>query len=241
MLPSERETPAIADDVTPATAEVAAAAVEAKPEAPKVDVTDDPQTWPEPAQRAHEAVTAKVAGYEAELGKWREAGPRAVQQNQRLAEENKLLRSVVQQAGAQIDPRDLDLIGYRVAESAQKQKAEWDAKRAEHEKTQGVEAQRAEGRREAVRLVNEITTAAKGAGLDMREVGLIVHSQIALNGKPDIGAAVQLVKDRALLAHRQAAANTPAPVRSTLPSSNLQPHDRSRLGKEARLKQWGAS
>lgn len=241
-----RDTPVVPDDAAAKPIETKQDATkpeaEKKAEQPKApEVTDDPKSWPEPARRAHEAVAAKVAGYEAEIGKWREAGPKAVEQNRRLAEEVKLLRGLVEQHGLTVDPRDVELIRYRVGEQTSAQMVEAHQRRQQAAEEQQRQYAQQQAKQEAQNLVAEISRAAQAAGVPARDVGLLVHAQLGVDGKADIAGAVQDVKDRLTLRQQQVNAAAPSSVHSSIPTSNVQPHDRSRAGKEARLKRWGVT
>ncbi len=209
-------------------------APEVKAAPPASTVTADPKTWPAPVQAVHAELTAKVQSYEADLAKWHEAGPKAVQQNTRLHEENKLLRAALEQAGGTIDQRDLDLIGYRVTESTSARMAE--AQRARDEQAQVQQKQIAQARAtdEATTFVADLRTQAKAAGVSFDEVGAIVHTNIALKRDPNVAGAIQQVKDLQLLRQRQAGNAAPSVVRQSIPAATTMPRDRSPAGKLAR-------
>lgn len=237
----DREAPKVPDD-EPAKVAAEKPAEQEKPaaEQKQPEVSDDPKTWPEPARVAHEQLAAQVAEHKQTLDRWQDAGRKAVEQNRRLAEEVKLLRGVVQQAGLQIDPRDIELIRYRVGEQTQRETVEQQQAREAAQQEQARQQAQMQAKNEAAALVQKIGAAAKAAGVPARDVGLLVHAQIGIDGKADIEAAIRDVKDRLTLRQQQVNAQAPSIAHQpSIPTSNTRPHDRSRAGKESRLRQWG--
>lgn len=239
----ERKAPEVADDALEEeqqSTEAKPATKEKKAEQPKApDVTDDPKTWPEPARRVHEELSAQVQAHAQEIDQWRQAGPKAIEQNRRLAEEIKLLRGIVQQANLSVDPRDLELIRFRVGEQSQSELSQLRQQQEQAQQEQQRQQAQARAKQEAQALVSQIADAAKAAGVPARDVGLLVHAQIGVDGKADVAAAVRDVKDRLTLQQQRVNASAPSPMHTSIPTSNTRPHDRSRAGKEARLRQWG--
>lgn len=209
-----------------------------KPETPAT-VTDDPKSWPEPARKAHGELTAKVGQYEAELSKWHEAGPRAVQQNVRLHEENKLLRGLLEQNQVPIDQRDLDLINYRVGEQTSQKMAEAQRMRDEQSQQQQQQIAQARAQDEARSFVEDMRAQAKTAGVAFEEVAQFAAADLAMKRPVDVAAAIKRVKDLQLLQQRQVNAASPSPVKQSIPAGTQMPKDRSYAGKLARLQSSG--
>jgi hypothetical protein len=243
-----RATPAQPDDaaVGDAKADAPKAAEadqsKAQPEAEKQEAPadlSDPKAWPEPARKAHGELTAKVSQYEGELAKWHEAGPKAVQQNLRLHEENKLLRSLLDQHQVPVDQRDLDLINYRVGEQSAQRMAEVQRMRDEASQTQQKEFAQARANDEAKVFVDDMRTQAKTAGVPFEEVAQFVAADLAMKRPADVAGAIKRAKDLQLLAQRQANSTAPTPVTRTIPAGTQMPKDRSYAGKLARLQSSG--
>ena len=234
-MAEERGAPEVADDAPKAIEKAPAVEVAAAPAV----ATDDPASWAPAAQKAHAELTQRVQAHESELSKWHEVGPRAVQQNQRLHEENKVLRAALEAAGGEVDQRDLDLIGYRVNDESVARETAAAAARAEYAQQQQVEQSKAKATQEARGFVDDLKAQAKAAGVPLEDVAQLVHANVSMRRDPGVAAAIQQVKDLQLLRQRQANAAAPSTVSRSIPAGTTMPKDRSDAGKLARLRALG--
>jgi len=225
-------------------ADAAGAVVEAKAEPVKetpkpVEFSDDPQSWPEPARQALESTKAELASFQERISKFEEIAPRAIEQNQRLAEELKLARALLEQNGLSLDQRDLDLLGYRVKENNAQKMAEMQAARDAQAAEMQAEARKAQAATQAQGWLADAQTQAKKAGVEFADVGEILMGQLAAKKSPDIARAIALVQGQQLAKQREANRAAPSPIVSSVPAGTTLPRDRTTQGRLDRLRQLG--
>lgn len=236
------------DDAEISTDAAVTPAVEAKGEPAKdipapVEFSDDPTSWPEPARAALESTKAELAGFQEQIGQYETLVPRAIEQNQRLAEELKLWRALGEANGMSLDQRDVDLVGYRVKETnatklaqmaEQRQTAE--AQRAQQQQQQAAQLQ---AQSKASAWLSDVQAQAKKAGVEMADVATILHSQVAAKREPDVAGAIEWAKAKALAKQREVNAKAPTSIATTVPSGTTLPRDRTTEGRLNRLRQLG--
>ena len=242
-MAEDRGAPDVADDnlkaVEKTPVDASTVVGEAKQDTPSLAASDDPTSWAPQAQKAHAELTERVTRHESELSQWHEAGPKAVQQNMRLHEENKILRAALESAGGSVDQRDLDLIGYRVNDESVARATEIESARQEHAQEQQTAQIKSKATADAKVFIDDIRSQAKASGVEMKEVAAIVHQNISLRRDPGIAEAIQQVKDLQLLRQRKVNAGAPSTVSRSIPAGTTMPKDRSDAGKLARLRALG--
>jgi hypothetical protein len=219
--------------------------VEAKPEAPppepKAPEIDagKPETWPEKVREAHEALQAEVDTHKQTIGQWEDIGRRAVEQNRRLAEEVKLLRAALEQSGGTIDPRDLQLMDYRVRDESVQRMAESQRRRDEYAQHQAQEREQATIKAEAQKAVAQMVAVAKAKGVDVRALYAAQKTAAALGEQITYEDAAQRVLDQLEWRQKQKNAAAPTTTVSSIPAGTTMPKSRTRQGRLDRLRALG--
>lgn len=215
----------------PQKAEKAAAEVPAAPQ-----WTEDPTTWAEPAKRAYEGLRQQ---HQAEIGRWEDVGRKAVEQNRRLLEEVKFLRQQIQQAGVQIDPRDLELLNYRSRDVSSQQMVALQKQRDEYYQQQRQQQEHAQIRQEAQAAVSQMQKLAQSKGIDVRSIYAEYKAAQSVGENIGFEDAASRVMERLEWKQRKVNAAAPAPTVSGVPAGTTLPKSRSRNGRLDRLRALG--
>lgn len=209
-------------------------------ETPKpVEFSDDPASWPEQARKAFESTRAETTRIQEQIAKYEEIAPRAIEQNMRLAEELKLWRALGEQNGMSLDPRDIDLVGYRVKENNAQKMAEAAAQREQFEAQRAQEARKAQAATQAQSWLVSVQQQAKAAGVDFQDVATILHSHVAAKRDPDVAGAIEWAKAKQLAKQREVNASVPTSIKTSVPAGTTLPRDRTTQGRLDRLRQLG--
>lgn len=209
------------------------AAVEA-PAAP--EWTDDPTTWAEPAKRAYQSLQEQ---HQAEIGQWEDVGRKAVEQNRRLLEEVKFLRQQIQQAGVQVDPRDLELLNYRSRDVSAQQMVELQKQRDTYYQQQRQQQEQAQIRQEAQAAVAQMQKLAQSKGIDVKSIYAEYKTAQNIGETISFDEAASRVMERLEWKQRKVNAAAPAPTVSGVPAGTTLPKSRSRNGRLDRLRALG--
>lgn len=213
-----------------------------KAEKPAVDAsaapqwTDDPTTWAEPAKKAYQGLQEQ---HRAEIGQWEDVGRKAVEQNRRLLEEVKFLRQQIQQAGVQVDPRDLELLNYRSRDVSAQQMVELQKQRDAHYQQQRQQQEQAQIRQEAQAAVAQMQKLAQSKGIDVRSIYAEYKTAQSIGETIGFDEAASRVMERLEWKQRKVNAAAPAPTVSGIPAGTTLPKSRSRNGRLDRLRALG--
>lgn len=214
-----------------AKAEVTAAEAPAAPQ-----WTEDPASWAEPARKAYEGLQEQ---HRTELGKWEEVGRKAVEQNRRLLEEVRFLREQIQQAGVQVDPRDLELLNYRSRDVSAQQMVELQKQRDAYYQQQRQQQEQAQIRQEAQAAVAQMQKLAQSKGLDIKAIYAEYKAAANVGESISFDEAAGRVLERLEWKQRKLNASAPAPTVSGIPAGTTLPKSRSREGRLNRLRALG--
>lgn len=209
------------------------AAVEA-PAAPQW--TEDPTTWAEPAKKAYQSLQEQ---HRAEIGQWEDVGRKAVEQNRRLLEEVKFLRQQIQQAGVQVDPRDLELLNYRSRDVSAQQMVELQKQRDTYYQQQRQQQEQAQIRQEAQAAVAQMQKLAQSKGIDVKSIYAEYKTAQSIGETISFDEAAARVMERLEWKQRKVNAAAPAPTVSGIPAGTTLPKSRSRNGRLDRLRALG--
>lgn len=198
--------------------------------------TDDPSSWAEPARKAYQGMQEQ---HRAEIGKWEEVGRKAVEQNRRLLEEVKFLRQQVQNAGVQVDPRDIELLNYRSRDVSAQQMMELQKQRDAHYQQQRQQQEQAQIRREAQAAVAQMQKLAQSKGIDIKSIYAEYKTAQSIGESITFDDAASRVLERLEWKQRKVNATAPAPTVSGVPAGTTLPKSRSRNGRLDRLRALG--
>jgi hypothetical protein len=200
---------------------------------------DKPESWPEPIRKAHQEIQAEVTQHRETLQKWEQVGRQAVEQNRRLAEEVKFLRSVVEQNGMQIDPRDTELLDYRARAAHERQMQEVGQRREASRQQYEQERMRASIKAEAEAAVSQMASLAKAKGIDIRAIYAEHTGASSLGEKISYEEAASRVMERLEWKQRRVNAGAPTSTTPGAAAGTTLPKSRTREGRMARLRALG--
>lgn len=198
--------------------------------------TDDPASWAEPARKAYEGMQEQ---HRAEIGKWEEVGRKAVEQNRRLLEEVKFLRQQIEQAGVQVDPRDVELLNYRSRDVSAQQMVELQKQRDAYYQQQRQQQEQAQVRQEAQQAVAQMQKLAQSKGLDIKSIYAEYKTAQSIGETISFDEAASRVLERLEWKQRKVNAAAPAPTVAGIPAGTTLPKSRSRDGRLNRLRALG--
>lgn len=231
-----------AQDAPQAQIETKAKGQTAKAEKPAVEApaapqwSEDPASWAEPARKAYEGLQEQ---HRAELGKWEEVGRKAVEQNRRLLEEVRFLREQIQQAGVQVDPRDLELLNYRSRDVSAQQMVELQKQRDAYYQQQRQQQEQTQIRQEAQAAVAQMQKLAQSKGLDIKAIYAEYKAAASVGESISFDEAASRVLERLEWKQRKVNAAAPAPTVSGVSAGTTLPKSRSRDGRLNRLRALG--
>jgi hypothetical protein len=198
--------------------------------------SEDPTTWAEPAQKAYQGLQEQ---HRAEIGQWEDVGRKAVEQNRRLLEEVKFLRQQIQQAGVQVDPRDLELLNYRSRDVSAQQMVELQKQRDAHYQQQRQQQEQAQIRTEAQTAVAQMQKLAQSKGIDIRSIYAEYKTAQSIGESIGFDEAAARVMERLEWKQRKVNAAAPAPTVSGVSAGTTLPKSRTRNGRIDRLRALG--
>jgi hypothetical protein len=198
--------------------------------------TEDPASWAEPARKAYEGIQEQ---HRAEIGKWEDVGRKAVEQNRRLLEEVRFLREQIQNAGVQVDPRDLELLNYRSRDVSAQQMAELQKQRDAYYQQQQAQQQQVQVRQEAQAAVAQMQKLAQSKGLDIKAIYAEYKAAANVGESISFDEAAGRVLERLEWKQRKVNAAAPAPTVSGVSAGTTLPKSRSRDGRLNRLRALG--
>ena len=201
-------TPAVADDEAAPAAETAEASAAEESAAPAA--AESPDSWPEPAKKAHSEARAAYDAVARQNAEIRREAAATLKQATIADRRIKWLESAIEAAGLEIDPTAARLFDYEARDALEQGQSQREREHAEHQLKARVD-------QHLVQVKGEAARAAKQHGLDAEDIlwafasaGQRWQARGMKGPEPTVADAV---KERlAVAAATQQAANAAAPA-----------------------------